>query len=96
MLDIEETFAQLADSEFLNFDLVENKLHTRPDLHAFLLLDNLVPGTRDMVDDADHDIIYLSTDIEELAKVATIDHIRELSRCGVMFDEEAGSLAMFV
>ena len=75
------------DDEFLEFDRVENKLHPRPDLHAFLLLHQLVPGTGDMVSGAAHDEIYLDVEPDELFAVATKDQLRDLHRCGVMQGE---------
>ena len=82
--------------EYLKFDRVQNKLSNRPDIHAFLLLDNLVPGTFDMVSAASHDEIWLAVEPEELEKVANEDQIVELIRCGVRLDSNVGSLAMFV
>jgi hypothetical protein len=79
--------------EFLKFERVKDKLSQRPDLHAFILLDKLLPGTGDMVAGADHDEIYLSPDPEELAKVATKDQLRDLHRCGVRAD--GNGLCMF-
>lgn len=89
-----EQYAKYSDAEFLKFDRVENKLSKRPDLHAFNLLDRLLPGTGDMVTSAEHDEIWLDIDTEELAKVATEEQIIELIRCGVRYDN--GMLAMFV
>lgn len=81
-------------SEFLRFERVENKLSKRPDLHAFLLLDKLVPDVRDMVMAAEHDQIWLGVDVEELLEVATEQQLVDLHRCGVRCDGE--SLCMFV
>lgn len=93
MLDLTEIFNKY-DDEYLEFEKVENKLSSRSDLHAFILLDRLVPGHHDIVSDATHDEIYLDTDIEELAKVATEEDILTLIRCGVrLFDGEC--LGMF-
>lgn len=93
-MDIEAVFDNHND-EFLKFDRVENKLSQRPDLHAFLLLDSLVPRNRDMVASACHDEIWLDIDVDELAQTAiTEDQIRDLVRCGVRVDESA--LCMFV
>lgn len=75
------------EDEFLKFDRVQNKLSNRPDLHAFLLLDQLFPGTRDMVSGAEHDEIYLDVDEDELREKATPDQLRDLHRCGVRCDE---------
>lgn len=83
------------DAEY-KFDLVENKLSGRPDIHAFLLLDSLVPGTRDMVAGGEHDIIYLDVEPCQLATVVSEEQVCELRRCGVFIDSNTDSLAMFV
>ena len=84
------------ENEHCQFDRVKNKLSHRPDLHAFNLLDKLVPGTGDIVGAACHDQIWLSVEPEELAMVATEDEIVELIRCGVFFDTSADRLSMYV
>ena len=84
------------NDEFLNFDRVENKTSQRADLHAFNLLDKLMPATRDIVCCAEHDEIWLDVEPEELSKVATEEQIIELIRCGVRYDIGTDSLAMFV
>ena len=81
--------------EFLKFERVEMKLSRRPDLHAFLLLDQLVPGERDMVAAAAHDEIFLDVTLEALAKVVTPEQVTDLIRCGVHWDSNTDSLAMF-
>jgi hypothetical protein len=93
MLNLEEIFERYED-EFLRFDRVEEKLHSRRDLCAFLLLDKLMPGTKVMVSAAGHDEIWLDIDCDELAAVAEEKDILTLIRCGVRNDE--GYLAMFV
>ena len=94
MIDLEATFEKHAD-EYLAFDRVENKLHARPDLCAFLLLDKLVPGEgEDIISASEHDQFYLSVEPDELAEVATEDDILTLVRCGVMYSEDEG-LSMF-
>lgn len=78
--------------EYLEFGRVEKKRSSRPDLHAFLMLDELFPSHRDMVCAASHDEIYL--DIEESqASSLTDEQILELIRCGVRFSN--GSVCMF-
>ena len=84
------------DDEYIAFGRVENKRSQRPDIHAFILLDALVPGDRDIVCSSEHDEIYLEVEPEALAAVATKEQIIELIRCGVRIDEEVNSLAMFV
>ncbi len=82
--------------EFLEFERVENKRSKRADLHAFLLLDELVPGEkRDIVACAQHDEIWLGVDTDKLAGVITEEQVRELIRCGVRFDASTDSLCMF-
>ena len=90
-MDIEQLFEK-HDNEYLKFDGVKNKLSTRPDLHAFLMLDKLFPGTDDMVCAAGHDIFYLGIGSEMINKL-TEDQVIELARCGVLYQED--SLAMF-
>lgn len=64
------------------------------DLAAFLILHRLLPGTDDILSAAEHDIIYLSIDIDELCKVATEQDVVDLRNCHVMIQDD--SLAMFV
>ena len=95
MINLKETFEKHTD-EFLKFDRVENKLHPRPDLCAFLLLDKLLPNDgRDMVCAASHDEIFLDAEYEKLSEVATEDDVITLLRCGVLYDEDSGGLSMF-
>ena len=94
-LTLHERFEQF-ESEYLRFDRVETKLSKRADLHAFILLDQLVPQSIDMIAGADHDVIYLEVEPSQLEKVATDDHILDLYRCGVHFSTEYDCLVMFV
>lgn len=85
------------DDEYGQFEKIEKKLSNRPDLHAFILLDSILPGSGDIVSAADHDVIYLDANIEDFGAKATEEQILELVRCGVMYDwEEAESLKMWV
>jgi hypothetical protein len=93
--DLHAAFEKFND-DFLNFEGIENKRSRRPDIHAFLLLDELVPGRADMVCAAEHDEIFLEVNPDDLAKAATEDHVLELIRCGVRWSSEGDSLAMFV
>lgn len=83
------------EDDFLKFEDVKEKLSNRPDLHAFILLDKLVPGKNDLISAAEHDEYYLSINPEELAKVATKDQLRDLHRCGIRHDDSNDSLCMF-
>lgn len=98
--ELKELFSGAEDNEFMKFERVENKRSWRPDLHAFLLLDELYPcapgKNEDLICNASHDEICLVPNCEELAKVITPDQVIELSRCGVRYDRMYDSLAMFV
>jgi len=91
---MEQSFDAVND-EFLRFDRIENPLSKRPDLCGFLYLDKLFPRERDMISAAEHDEIWLDIDIEEIYKLSEEDIIY-LTRCGIRFDRETESLAMFV
>lgn len=89
-----EEFLEEHDEEFIRFGRVEHKLSNRPDIHAFLLLDQLCPGGRDIVSYAEHDEIYLDVDVKELLEKATDEQLIDLHRCGVRAGDVG--LAMFV
>lgn len=95
MIDIQKTFEKCQDN-YLKFKDLENKLHSRPDICAFLLIDKLLPSNNDIVSAAEHDVIYLDCDIEELSKVATEEDILMLCKCGVIYDSDYDCLSMFV
>jgi hypothetical protein len=92
-----DTLDQYYESSHIKFEHIpaEHRLSQRPDLHVFLLLDQLVPSTHNIVASADHDVIWLQTPIEDLAKVITREQILDLARCGVMYDNGTESLRMF-
>ncbi len=92
MSDIKEKFDK-CDDNYLKFELVENKKSIRPDLHAFLLLNELFPRDRDIVCGATHDEIWLDVDSEEINTISD-EVVLELVRCGVMFGDDG--LYMFV
>ena len=93
-MSIYERFSKCLDG-YICFNQVENKRSQRPDLHAFLLLDELFPhASRDMVCAADHDVIFLDVSGEQV-ETLTDDQILELSRCGVMHDNSNDCLFMF-
>lgn len=95
-IDIKATFEK-NDGEHLEFDRIKNKRSKRPDLHAFLLLDELAPGNGDMVVAAEHDQIWIDTKIDDLEHSGiTEEQVVELIRCGVFYDDDCDCLAMFV
>jgi hypothetical protein len=95
MIDLEATFKKFED-EYLEFHRVTKKLNGRPDLCAFLLIDKLLPNPgSDIIPAAEHDEFWLDADMEKLAQVATEEDILTLVRCGIRYDSECDSLAMF-
>ena len=85
-----EEFERLMDEpKDLKFEDIKIKLHKKRDLHAFLLLDRLTSKSGlNMITDADHDIIYLEPDPEDLVG-CTKNSIAELYACGVfIFDKQ--------
>ena len=92
-----DTEVEEIGGEFLKFERVKVKLSSRPDVHAFLLLDTLVPGNSDMVANAQHDEIFLGVELENLVENdITKEQVIDLIRCGVRYDDDVDSLAMFV
>ena len=80
--------------DYLDFEKVQNKRSQRPDLHGLLLLDQLFPGTSNMIVDADDDGVWLGVSAEQLETLSD-EQIIELSRCGIGYDPDSG-LYMFV
>lgn len=97
-MDSEELQAMFEkhNDEYVKFDRVQKKVSNRMDLHAFMLLDMILPGSCDMVAAAEHDMIYLDVEIAELAEVITEEQVIELVRCGVNCNLENDGLTMFV
>jgi len=83
------------NNEALKFDRVEVKNSKRPDLHAFILLDKLFPSKSDIVCCAGHDQIWFDVSSEQIETISE-DHIIELLRCGIYYDNETESLYSFV
>ncbi len=84
------------NDEYCKFEGVRAPRSSRRDLCGFMLLDLLVGGTEKMIGAAEHDEIYLSVDVDQLAEVITEDDVITLLRCGIRYDEEYDCLAMFV
>ncbi len=80
--------------DYGEFKKIENPMHSRPDLCAFLMLEKLVPhhgrDKQDMICGAEHDKFFIVTDPEALAAVATPEIVRDLRRCGVIYSETDG------
>jgi|ERR1700722_1029659 len=86
------------DDEFGKFSIIQNKLASRKDLHALIVLDKILPhkeGGDDIISAAEHDQFWLAIDVNELAEVITEEQIIELIRCGVFYDSEVDVLSFF-
>lgn len=95
-MKIEELFEKY-EYEYMRFESIaaDKRTSNRPDLHAFNLLDKIIPGDCDIVSAASHDEFWLEISPDELTKAATEEQILELIRCGVRLDTSTDSLAMF-
>ena len=89
----EENTAEYKDAQYLKFENIKNKLSNRPDLHAFLLIDKLVPSDSDIIGAAEHDEFFINVDLEDLAKALTKEDVLDLIRCGARI--EYGSICFF-
>lgn len=89
---------ELHNAEYGKFELIRSPRHPRPDICAFLMLDELMPAVadKDMVSAAESGEIFLSVNCEELAKVVTSVQVRNLVRCGVRYSPSYDCLCMFV
>ncbi len=90
-------FFEEFEGEYLKFDRVENKLSQRPDVHAFIMLDQMFPETkpRDLISGANHDEFYLRIDADDLFEKATKEQLIDLHRCGLLYNAEEDYLYFF-
>lgn len=95
MNSLNDRFKQV-NEDYNKFELIQNKRSQRADIHAFLILDELQPGNKDLISATGHDIIFLDVNVEKLNIVITDEQILELVRSGVMYDREYDCLAMFM
>lgn len=102
MIEIYEDYSE--NSNYNDFQEMpeSEKLHRREDIHAFLLLDKIFERmdsqenkTTDIIQAAEHEIIYLSIDLDNIAETITKEEIISLAKAGVHFSESDG-LYMFV
>lgn len=89
-MTLKERFEQFED-EFLKYEG-----SSPADICAFCLLDHLAHHAGDIVSAAEHDEIFLSTDVEVLNEVITDVEVKALVQYGVRYDESYDCLAMFV
>lgn len=95
-----DDFVELMDNEdfkdFGDFSKVSKKRSPYRDLHALMLLSELLPGTGKVLGGSDHETVYLSFDVHELVPLLTPEIVYELKHCGVLYDEDNEALMMFV
>jgi len=87
---------EIHNDEYIRFERVKNKLSSRPDLHAFLLLDSMCPGSDDMVSSARDDEIYLGVDPHSVLDAVTESMVVDLIRCGISYNREFDCFVIFV
>ena len=102
--EVEEFFDTYNDEYGKGQDIPKiRRLAHRDDVHAFMMLDRLLPpkkkqlehGPPDMICGAEHDKIWLGVEYKELAKAGiTEEQIIDLIRCGCMAESEG--ISMFV
>ena len=83
------------DDEFNKFDRVQHKLSENQELHGYLLLVKLFPNEARILQSAEHDMVWIGPESDDLESL-TEAQIIELLRCGIHFDGDNDSLAMFV
>ena len=92
-MDIQKRFDQF-DGDYLEFEKASVKHSQRPDLNALIILDQIDPGTKDIIIGVGHDEIWLDVDMDVLAR-ATDQQIHDLVCCGVMYCPDDEALYMF-
>lgn len=93
-LDELETIFEEQEDEYLHFERVAMPPTRRPDLCAFMLLDRLISGSRDILAGAKHDEVCLAIDPLDLASAASKEDLITLIRCGIRYSDD--SFRMFV
>jgi hypothetical protein len=78
------------------FDLVTNRLSSRSDMHAFMLLDRLVPGTFCLLQWANVDQVWFEVAVGRVEEAATEEELRDLICCGVFYDARMNALSLFI
>lgn len=58
-------------------------------------LNNLIPSNY-LIDGADHDVVYLNVNLDDLAEVATKEDIVQLLRYGIIWSDEYDCLYLNV
>jgi len=85
------------NEEFLKFEDIPNKRSKYRDVHAFLLIEKILPDDDEpkIVSSSGSSEIWLSVDVHELSKLVSEEDVLELVRCGIRYDSNKHSLSMF-
>lgn len=95
-INLEELFDRYSD-EYLKFERVENKMHSRQDICAFLILAGLTnEAGRNIIVASDRDKIWIDVSPDIVAEMAAEEDIITLIRCGVRFDESNDCFYIYV
>lgn len=95
IVGIQQAFENCRD-EYLKFDRLQHRNHECRFLCAFLILDHLVHSSGPIIAATDLELIFLSTNCNFLASVATYQDIVNLMRCGVKYNRQFDCLEMRV
>lgn len=101
--EFEKLFKEYDEKDYGEFTLIQDPPSKRHDLCAFLLLDKLVPESAygdglatEILAASGHDESWLDVNMDCLRERITAADILYLVRCGIRYDEENDSLALFV
>ena len=97
-MTLDEMIAQFEapENEDIYFVDIKNRKTERADLHAFNLIDSLVPSACNILAVAEHDQVWLFVDPSYLADKISPEQVRELVACGLWYDEETQSMSMYI
>lgn len=77
------------------------KFHKRKDISGFLLLDKIcarIPDNNEsqsFISASEHDVVYLSVDVQKIAEVITEEEIQALIASGILFSSHEDCLFRF-
>lgn len=81
-----QLFKHYHEQDKLSFINVSDKLSDNKHLHAFFLLQSLVPSKRNIIAKADYDTVYLDFVAEDLLDMITDVQIEEFAACGFNYN----------
>ena len=81
--------------EFGEFGRVENKLDSRMDLHALVLLAKLFPSEKRIISEFGLSWFCIGVTPKQVESL-TSEQVLELVRCGVRYDDNNGDLIVYL